>query len=132
MKGSKIAISVGGLVLLSLGMAMAVTNPDEGAYREYASGRLTEYVKENVCQKAPFIEARCASLVDNERSRLTRAIADSTQQHNFVFFSLYTTEVSLNELVPAWIATAVPALPSYQFETVGVFQNFYTYRAKKQ
>lgn len=132
MKGFKTAALVGGVVLAGLGVAMAVTNPPQADYEEYAVQRLTAYVKDNFCQKAGFFENQCANIVDSGQSEFKQAIAQSTQRQNFIFFSIYTTNLSVTPLLPARVAAVLPALPSYQFETAGVLQSFYTYQAKQK
>lgn len=132
MKPLKIAALVGGVALGGLGVAMALTNPTQSAYEEYAVDKLTEYVKENVCQKAPFLQEGCASTVDAGRSDIQRIVQGSTQRQDFLLFSIYTTDVSVSRLLPAGFSAMLSGLPTYQFETVGVFQSFYTYKAGKK
>ena len=132
MKGFKTAAIVGGVVLAGVGVAMAVTNPAQTAYEEYAVQKLTEYVKGNFCQKAGFFENQCAAIVDSGQSEFKQAIAQNTQRQNFIFFSIYTTNLSVTPLLPSRLTSVLPALPSYQFETAGVLQSFYTYQAKQK
>ena len=132
MKPLKIVALVGGVALGGLGVAMALTNPTQLAYEEYAVDKLTEYVKENVCQKAPFLQEGCASTVDAGRSDIQRIVQSGTQRQDFLLFSIYTTDVSVSQLLPAGFSAVLSKLPTYQFETVGVLQSFYTYNAKKK
>ncbi|NJK28244.1 MAG: DUF4359 domain-containing protein [Coleofasciculaceae cyanobacterium SM2_3_26] len=113
--------SIGAIAFVGLGAAMAVTNPEQEAYETYAAEKLSEYVKDNVCEKAPVFQEQCKSQVDNQQSEFRRIVAESTERQNFLLFSIYKTNFSL----PA-------PLPSYEFETVGVFQSFYSYQAEKQ
>ncbi len=132
MKGLKMAILVTGVTLLGLGAAMALTNPNQPAYDEYAAEKLSEYVKEKVCQKAAILRDGCVSTVDAGRSDIQKVIAASTQRQDFILFSVYKTELSLNRLLPSGLNSVLSGLPSYQFETVGVFQSFYIYKAKQK
>lgn len=105
---------------------MAVTNPSQPVYEDYAVQRLTEYLKNDVCTQVPkafesLLQRNCTVLVDSSRPQMQQIISQSTQQQNFIFFSVYSTDLSLNRFIPA-----------YHFETVGAFQNFYTYSAEKQ
>lgn len=126
MKNLRIITYIGAAALAGLGMAMAVTNPSQAAYEEYAVQRLTEYLKKDVCTKVPkvfenFLQRNCTVLVDSSRPQIRQIIAQSTQRQNFIFFSIYRTDLSVNQFIP-----------SYHFETVGGFQDFYTYTAEEQ
>lgn len=126
MKGLQVLTAIAGVALAGLGAAMAVSNPRQDAYEEYALGRLTIYLKGNVCPQAPkafdnFLQRQCTSLVDTGRPEIQHLISENTQRQNFIFFSVYQTDLSLGSFLPA-----------YHFETVGAFQHFYTYRSQKQ
>ena len=115
-----------GAALAGLGVLMAVTSPSQPAYEEYAVQRLTEYLKKDVCTKAPkafggLLQRNCGVLVDSSRPQMQQIVSQSTQRQNFIFFSVYRTDLSVNSL-----------LPSYHIETVAAFQNFYTYKAQQQ
>ncbi len=132
MKPLKIAALVGGVALGGLGVALALTNPTQSAYEDYAVDKLTEYLKENICQKAPFLLEGCASTVDAGRSDIQQIIKGSTQRQDFLLFSIYTSDLSVSRLLPSGFSAVLSGLPTYQFETVGVLQSFYTYKAKKK
>lgn len=116
----------GAIGLVALGVAMAMTNPSQAAYEEYATQRLTEYLKGDVCQKTSnffenLIKSQCDSLVDQTIPQVRDILGRSTQKQDFVIFSVYRTDLKLS----SWI-------PLYKFETVGAFNSFYTYTAKPQ
>lgn len=126
MKSLKIINYVGVAVLATLGVVMAVSNPDQPAYEDYAVQRLVGYLKSDVCTKAPkifedLLQRNCTVLIDSGRPQIQKLVSESTRRQNFIFFSIYSTNLSVN-----------PLIPSYQFETVAAFQNFYTYSAEKQ
>ncbi len=105
---------------------MALTNPSQEIYEEYAVERLTQYLKDEGCTQAPKIFGdvllrQCKSLVDTGRPQIAQIITKTTQRQNFLFFSIYRTTLKIG-----------PFLPVYHFETVGVFQNFYIYQAQEQ
>ncbi|MFB2968363.1 DUF4359 domain-containing protein [Aerosakkonema sp. BLCC-F183] len=115
-----------GITLAGLGLSMVASNPSQSDYEEYAGRQLSNYLKTNVCTEAPkgfnnFLERECKKLVDTGRPKLKRIIAENTYRHNFVFFSIYSTDLAVH-----------PLLPGYHVETLGAFQNFYIYQAEAQ
>ncbi|MDZ8078571.1 MAG: DUF4359 domain-containing protein [Nostoc sp. DedQUE01] len=112
--------------LAALGVTMAKTNPSEVAYQEYAVQRLASYLKTDVCKKTTnFIETlirfNCEKLVDQANPQMQGIINRTTERQNYIFFSVYRTNLQIS----SWI-------PSYKFETVGAFDQFYTYTAEEQ
>ncbi|OLP20129.1 hypothetical protein BST81_01460 [Leptolyngbya sp. 'hensonii'] len=113
------------LVLAGLGVGVALTNPGSQAYEDFAVHQLTWYLKENVCSKAPEIlgnslRKECLSLVDVNKFQIKQLIARNTRRQNYIFFSIYTTEL-----------TITPVLPSYRFETFAGAMRFYLYSAEQ-
>ncbi|HLP90555.1 MAG TPA: DUF4359 domain-containing protein [Nostocaceae cyanobacterium] len=108
-----------------LGMAMATTNPDQAKYEKFAVEQLTGYLKTDVCKKAPnflekFVQVDCDRLIDSANPQIRDIITSTTTRQNYILFSVYRTELKIDSL-----------LPGYTFETVGAFDNFYTYSAEK-
>lgn len=118
MKNLNVVASVAGSILVGLGVAMAVTNPSESAYNDYATAKLTEYLQENGCEKAPLGQRQCRAALNSFQPHIEELVSENSYRQNFLFLSVYRTEFSF------------PLLPSYNFETVGAFQSFYTYKAK--
>ncbi len=126
MKPSNIITFVAVTGLVVLGGLMIKTNPSQAEYEEYAAKRLTEYFKKNVCNKTPsflenLIQVNCDRLVDEANPQMREIIKATTQRQDFLFVSVYRTDFEFN----SWI-------PSYKFETVGAFDNFYTYKLDKK
>ncbi len=126
MKVVSIAAYTGAAVLIALGVAMAATNPSRVEYEDYATGRLSEYLKEQGCSKTPnlldnLIKFNCAKLIDSANPQIKQIVKASTQKHDYLLFSVYHTELQINSLIP-----------SYKFETVAALDNFFTYKAEKQ
>lgn len=126
MKFLQVVAAIGGVALVGLGVSMALTNPAKESYQEYAVETLSTYLKDEACMQAPSVfgnalRSQCKSLVDTGRPQIEQIIAQSTQQHNFIFFSVYRTDLEIG-----------PFIPAYQFDTLGVFQNFYIYRAEEK
>jgi hypothetical protein len=132
MKNSKQQIAgVIGIAVLALAGGMAVTNPGQATYEEFAVARLTKVLKEEACQKLGFgLEEQCPEWVDDNQAEIKQFVAQNTQRQNFIIFSLYTTDLSVRSLLPS--IPFLSSLPSYHFETVGAFQTFYTYKANVQ
>ncbi|MEM6401498.1 MAG: DUF4359 domain-containing protein [Cyanobacteria bacterium P01_D01_bin.116] len=126
MKVVSIAACAGVAALVALGVAMTGTNPSRAEYEEYATEKLSEYIKEQGCSKTAnildnLIKSNCTKLVDSGSPQIKQIINASTQKHDYVLFSVYHTEIQI-----------APFIPSYKFETVGALDNFFTYKAQKQ
>jgi hypothetical protein len=126
MKAWTIITSVAVAGIAVLGVTMAKTNPERAEYEEYAVQRLTTYLKTDVCKKTPnflqnIIQFNCDKLVESVNPQMRDIIASTTKRQNYIVFSVYSTEIKLDNL-----------LPNYKFETVGALDNFYTYKAEQQ
>lgn len=134
MKPLKIALSLGALAIAGAGVAMAVTNPSPQEYEAYAREQLSTYLREEGCPQIPELfglmsQDRCVALIESNQGELQKIVAENTIRQNFVVFSIYRTELSLNRYLPFLPGGLVP---SYEFETVGAATTFYTYSAKEQ
>lgn len=126
MKVSQIVAAIGATALAGLGVLMALTNPNRDTYETYAVEQLTTYLKDEACMQAPslfgnLLQRQCKTLVDSGRPQIKQIISKTTQQQNFVLFSIYRTDLSIG-----------PVLPGYHFETLGIFQHFYIYQIQEQ
>ncbi|MEH2063732.1 MAG: DUF4359 domain-containing protein [Nostoc sp.] len=109
-----------------LGVTMAKTNPNQLEYEEYAVQRLTKYLKTDVCKQTTniiqnLIHFNCNKLVDSANPQMQEIIARTTERQNYIIFSIYRTDLKIS----SW-------MPSYKFETVAAFDQFYTYTAEEQ
>ena len=116
---------IGGVSLIGLGTSMVLTNPGQRDYESYATDTLSSYLKQEVCSQTSgglggFLASNCKTLVDTGKPHMKRVIANKTIRQNYLLFSVYETEVFLPSPVP-----------NYEFGTIGVFQQFYTYQADK-
>ncbi len=138
MKFFTIITYVGVAGVVALGVAMANTNPSQAEYEEYAVQQLTGYLKTNVCKKTPkllesIIKFDCPQMVDSANPQIREIITESTQQQNFIIFSIYRTDLKVSSLIPGLgLDSFFSSIPGYQFETVGAFDQFYTYKAEQQ
>ncbi len=126
MKSLQVVGCLTGVALVGVGVAMAIANPGQAAYNEYAAQQLTAYLEENACPQAPqvlgnLLQNQCVTLLRNNQAEIQQIIDSRTERQNFGILSIYKTNLSVSQL-----------LPSYHFETVGVLQNFYIYKAEEQ
>ncbi|MGB3653428.1 MAG: DUF4359 domain-containing protein [Rivularia sp. (in: cyanobacteria)] len=126
MKIVSIVAYAGTAALVALGVAMASTNPSRIEYEEYATLRLSRYLKEQGCSKTPnildnLIKFNCAKLIDSASPQIKQVINASTKKQDYLLFSVYSTDLQINSLIP-----------SYKFETVAALDNFFTYKAEKE
>ncbi|NJO41253.1 MAG: DUF4359 domain-containing protein [Cyanobacteria bacterium CRU_2_1] len=114
--------------LLGIGVATAVTNPNRESYENYATRRITAHLQENTCTDAGLLKSVCSSFLEDNQAQINEFVAVNTKQQNFLFWSIYKTDLSLKESLPS---IAKDLIPSYHFETVGIFSSFFTYRAQR-
>lgn len=120
----KSILLTGGMALLGLAGIMVATNPTDTAYEQFATQELSTYIEETICGGTPLpfgLGSQCTFLLRSNQPQIQRVIANSTHQQNFLLFSLYTTTLSLDD-----------SLPSYHVETVGVLQNFHTFKIQEK
>ena len=133
MKSLSIVTYIGAATLAALlGVAMATTNPSQSAYEEYAVQHLAAYLKHNACPRVPkFVERllkhTCREEVDINRPQLQQLVSESTERQDFIFFSIYRTDLSFRRISPL-----LTFLPSYHAETLGAFQKFYVYSSQER
>jgi hypothetical protein len=124
-----------GAVLAGIGIAMAVTNPNQTAYQTYAARQLTQYLQEKECVKLNASYQDLCKLLDRNEGQalLRRVVADNTQRQNYGLFSIYKTNFSTAKLLPSFLSSFV-TLPqiTYETETAGLFGQFQTYKAEQQ
>ncbi len=114
--------TVGATAFACLGAAMAATNPTPAAYSRYATQQLTHYTESNICAEAPTafgLKEECRSLLKSNQAEIQSFIMSHTDRRNFFFFSVYTTDLAIASF-----------LPTYQLQTIGLFQGFYVFNAE--
>ncbi|AIE74020.1 MULTISPECIES: DUF4359 domain-containing protein [unclassified Synechocystis] len=115
--------AIGGVMMLASGALMAIGNPGKPDYEHYAVETLSIYLKTEICPQAPadfggFVQSYCKTLVDVGQPQIKQVIAQTTNQQNFLLFSIYQTTLALPD-----------PLPTYEFQTIGIMKQFYTYQA---
>ena len=107
--------------IAALGTVMAATNPSQAAYETYATNQLIHQIDTQVCAEAPKtfnLQNQCRSLLKSNRAQIRQLISDGTQRRNFIFFSIYSTDISIASFAP-----------SLRVEAIGAFQQFRVYEA---
>ena len=133
MKFSQIIGMLSGATAIILGAIALSSNPSPERYETYAEQRIASYLKNNVCQKpdenlpinlgsvgSEALENYCRTIVDASQSQLGELIGERTIYENYLFFGIYQTEIKLPT-----------PFPHYSFETIGLFNHFFTFRAEK-
>ncbi len=135
MKNFKVGAYLAAMVFVGLGVAMAVTNPDQETYNQYAARRLAQYLQEKECVKIEDSFRDLCQLLEREQGQtlLRQLVSQNTERQNYFLFSLYKTDLSTRDIVPSFLSglLSLPNL-SYRFETVGLFSKFQTYRAERE
>jgi hypothetical protein len=154
MKALRIVGLLGIAALTGGGVALALTNPETAEYEVFATETLTEYLQAEGCTEAPglvagmlegmgelpdflndlpgilgeFAQDQCISIVGSPPAQawLKGAIADNTERQNFGVLSIYRTDLSV--AMPPPLRDDIPTY----FETVGVFNDFYPYKAEQR
>lgn len=111
---------LGGAALAGLLAAMAIANPSQAAYNEFATRTLSSYLRKEICgaqKNVPdlldtLLSSGCRWLVESQQPGIKQYLAANTQRQNLIFLSLYTTD-----------------LPSHRIKTVGILQKFFIYQA---
>jgi hypothetical protein len=134
MKNWNIAQSLGTAIVTGILVSLAVSNPSQSEYEDYATVQLTEYLQKNVCPQAPKIwgkslKRECKRLVDSNQSEIKDLISQTTERYNFILFSIYKTELSITKVSPFLPSDL---LPSYHFGTLAFGQKFYIYQAEQK
>ncbi len=134
MKWQPLFYGVGGTIV-ALGVALGLTNPKPEAYLDFAMVEGSNYLKTEACTaKLPLVgdsfKDECIQAVDTEavQTRIRQALVENTQRQNYVLFSLYSSDLSVGDLLP------LPSglVPIYQVKSVGVLTRFRVYEAGEQ
>lgn len=134
MKWQPLFYGVGGTIV-ALGVALGLTNPKPEAYLDFAMVEGSNYLKTEACTaKLPLVgdsfKDECIQAVDTEavQTRIRQALVENTQRQNYVLFSLYSSDLSVGDLLP------LPSglVPIYRVKSVGALTRFRVYEAGEQ
>lgn len=131
MKNFKIGGYLIAMSLAGLGVAMAVTNPDQDSYNQYAARLLSQQLQEKECVKLDDSFRDLCKLLERKegQSLLRQLVSKNTQRQNFLLGSIYKTNLSTRDVVPSFLNNllSLPAI-TYEAESIGLFGQFQTYR----
>lgn len=117
-----------GLAVSALAGGLWITNPPQSAYEQYAVDRMSTYLSRHVCADLPvglgdLLKQQCNQILQANQSKLLEIVQANTQAQNYYLFSLYRTQMGVPTL---------DMLPVYQIETLGIFNQFFTYKISQQ
>jgi len=121
-----------GLLLAALGAGLALTNPGPAAFEEFAAGRLTALLREELCQEdglplmLRLVIQNCEALVEAQTPVLGRLATLQTRRRNLGLLSLYSTALGGQQLLPSW------RVPRYEALTLAVAGRFVVLRASEK
>lgn len=121
MKGSQV-ILLGMLTGCGIGGLMVLTNPDRGAYEDYAVERVSSLAQDQ-CDRAPagfgvVLQGPCRAAIVSFKPQIRPLLAATTSRQNLIFFSLYRSDIS------------IPAIDfNARVESIGIFDRFFTYKS---
>ncbi len=132
--GSK-GLRYGGLALFaSMIGVLFCTNPSIDKYQVFAIAEAKDYLVDDACPRPlPFLgtslQDECTDFLKSERSSpmIQAMIARSSDRQNFGLFSLYSTRLEMETLMPA---LPQGLLPSYQIDAIGLGNQFLIYNAQ--
>lgn len=134
MKNYKVGRYLAAMAFVGLGVAMAVTNPDQENYNQYAARLLSQQLQEKECVKLDDSFRDLCKLLERKEGQtlLRRLVAENSQRQNFLLGSIYKTNLSTRDVVPSFLNDLL-SLPTvtYRAETIGLFGQFQTYRIEQ-
>ncbi len=137
-KWLKNSLILGGAVLAGLAGVLAITNPNRQTYEEFATEQLMIYAKQELCEDVSqdlggFLSRSCETFVEVGRDPARQLIRQQTEQQNFGLFSIYKTDLSVDEFIPSDLISLIGETPpAYHVESVGILQQFIIYRIEEQ
>ncbi len=131
---SKSLLVGAGILLLGAAVGLIATNPSREDYDAFAVEQARGYLKAEVCpEELPFIgsalKQECEQFLESEAAvpQLQSIIANGTERQNFFLFSLYRTELAIDDVFP-FIPSGV--IPAYEVKSVGLLRSLHIYGAE--
>jgi len=120
-----------GLLLGAVGVGLALTNPGPAAFEEFAAGRLSALLREELCREdglplmLRLVIQDCPAIVESQRPVLGRLAALQTRRRNLGLLSLYSTSLGGQQVLPRW------RVPRYEALTLAMAGRFVVLRASE-
>lgn len=123
-RSMKLSALLSAVLLCAAIAALVITNPTPDQYADYASEKAETYLAEGVCNDLPsglgdLLSGRCDEIIQAVQPQLETILRDRTERLNLGVASIYRTSFS----IPQW-----PMIPEYSAETLGIVNQFITYR----
>lgn len=123
----KLSVLLTFALLCALIAGLVITNPGPEAYVEYATVQASSYLSEEICNDLPaglggLLTEQCPEIMLSVEPQLETILRDRTERLNIGIASLYRTSFGIPEF---------PFLPEYRAETIGIVNQFLTYRVAK-
>ncbi len=115
-----------------------ISNPGRQTYENFATEQLMIYAKQELCEDVSqdiggFLSRSCETLVEIGRGPARQIIQQQTERQNFGLFSIYKTDLSIDEVIPSDLIDLIGETPpAYHVESVGILQQFIIYRIEEQ
>ncbi|MEY2978914.1 MAG: DUF4359 domain-containing protein [Prochlorotrichaceae cyanobacterium] len=120
-----------GAILVGAAGILGVTNPSPDQYADFAAKKAVTYLETEVCtRKVPIFgnsfQDECVTAVQSPdtQSRVRSLMLENTERQNYVLFSLYKTDLNVQDLIPFLPGNL---LPQYQAESLGILTFFHTF-----
>ncbi len=100
---------------------LALNNPDQAAYENYAVEQVGHLARDQ-CNQAPgefgiVLQGPCRAAIEAFKPQIRPLLAATTTRRNWILFSIYRSDIS------------IPVLNfNGQVESIGIFNNFFTYK----
>ena len=110
---------------------LAFTNPGPEAFEDFAGAHLASLLQRELCRQdalplmLQLVIENCPALVNSQRSVLGRLARLGTRRRNLLLFSLYSTSLGGQKLLPQW------QLPRYTALTLAVAGQFLVLRTSE-
>lgn len=147
-RNNYIGLKITGAVI-GLGGVLMILNPSMEDYANFSTRSSLTHFQEEVCQKKiPLIpdrfEEECLRVTQSPevKEKVRQLMIKSSIRQNYLFFSLYTTNVDIADLMPNIVLNLMPGyqaqglsmlldiFPNYQTQSIGYAKLFYTFKPK--
>lgn len=128
---NKALVGAGVLLGGTIGV-LGVTNPSPEQYADFAAQKAVNYLETEICTASlPIVgnsfQDECVKTIQSP-AQVRSLMLENTQRQNYILFSIYKTDLNIQDLVPFLPGNL---LPQYQAESLGILTFFHTFTTKK-